>query len=56
MLNLLVHHVTSRREKVNLGDWLVSRPDRFTSREGASGSHLIGGILDPIADLDVSGR
>jgi len=56
MLNLLVHHVTSRFEKVNLGDGLVTRPGRFTSREGASGCHLIGGILGPIADLDVSGR
>jgi len=56
MLNLLVHHVTSRLEKVNLGDWLVSRPGSFTSREGISGTHLIGGMLGPIADLDVSGR
>jgi len=56
MLNVLVHHVTSRLEKVNLGDWLVTRPGRFTFREGASGSHLVGGILGPIADLDISGR
>jgi hypothetical protein len=34
------------------GEWLVSRPGRFTPGEIAPGTHCIGGWVDPRAGLD----
>jgi hypothetical protein len=34
------------------GEWLASRPDSFTPRERASGTHWIGGWVGPRALLD----
>jgi hypothetical protein len=34
------------------GKWSASRPDRFTPRERAPGTHRIGGWVGPRADLD----
>jgi hypothetical protein len=34
------------------GEWSASRPSRFTPREGASGTHCIGGWLGPRASRD----
>jgi hypothetical protein len=34
------------------GEWSASRPGRFTPEERASGTHLIGGWVDPRIDLD----
>jgi hypothetical protein len=34
------------------GEWSASRPDRFTPRERASGTHWIGGWAGPRAVLD----
>jgi hypothetical protein len=34
------------------GEWSASRPDRFTTRERAPGTHLIGGWVDRRAGLD----
>jgi hypothetical protein len=34
------------------GEWSASRPDRFTPVERASGTHWIGGWVDPRAGLD----
>jgi hypothetical protein len=34
------------------GEWSDSRPVRFTSRERASGTHWIGGWVDPRVGLD----
>jgi hypothetical protein len=39
------------------GEWLSSRPGRFTPHERASGTHWIGGCVDPRAGLhDVEKR
>jgi hypothetical protein len=35
------------------GEWSASRPCRFTPREGAPGTHWIGGWVGPRAVLDV---
>jgi hypothetical protein len=35
------------------GEWSASRSGRFTPREGASGTHWIGGWVGPRAILDV---
>jgi len=35
-----------------LGEWSASRPDGFTTRERAPGTHWIGGWVDPPAVLD----
>jgi hypothetical protein len=34
------------------GEWSASRPGHFTFGERASGTHWIGGSVDPRADLD----
>jgi hypothetical protein len=34
------------------GEWLASRPRRFTPRERAPGTHWIGGWVGPRAVLD----
>jgi hypothetical protein len=34
------------------GEWSTSRPDRFTTRERAPGTHWIGGWVDLRAGLD----
>jgi hypothetical protein len=34
------------------GEWLASRPGRFTPREGTPGTHWIGGWVGPRAVLD----
>jgi hypothetical protein len=34
------------------GEWLGSRPGRFTPGERALGTHWIGGMMGPIAGLD----
>jgi hypothetical protein len=34
------------------GEWLASRPCRFTPGERAKGTHWIGGWVDPRADVD----
>jgi hypothetical protein len=34
------------------GEWLASRPGRFTPMERAAGTHWIGGRVDPRAGLD----
>jgi hypothetical protein len=34
------------------GQWSASRPGRFTPKERAPGTHLIGGWVDPRAGLD----
>jgi hypothetical protein len=34
------------------GEWSVSRPDRFTPGERATGTHWIGDWVDPRAGLD----
>jgi hypothetical protein len=34
------------------GEWSVSRPGRFTPREGAPGTHWIGGWVGPKAGLE----
>jgi len=34
------------------GEWLTSRPGRFTPRERAFGTHWIGGWVGPRAVLD----
>jgi hypothetical protein len=34
------------------GEWSASRPDSFTPSERASGTHWIGGLVDPRASLD----
>jgi hypothetical protein len=34
------------------GEWLASRPGRFTPGERAAGNHWIGGKVDPRAGLD----
>jgi hypothetical protein len=34
------------------GEWLASRPGRFTPGERAPGTHWIGGCVDPRAGLD----
>jgi hypothetical protein len=34
------------------GEWSASRPGRFTPEERASGTHWIGGWVDPRAGLD----
>jgi hypothetical protein len=44
------HSLTSA---VDGGEWSASRPNRFTPRERASGTHWIGGWVDPRAVLDV---
>jgi hypothetical protein len=33
------------------GEWSASRPCRFTPMERASGTHLVGGWMDPRASL-----
>jgi hypothetical protein len=38
--------------KLDGGEWLASRPDRFTPREGAPGTHWVGGWMGPRAGLD----
>jgi hypothetical protein len=35
------------------GEWSASRPNRFTSRERASGTHWIAGWMDQSAGLDL---
>jgi hypothetical protein len=35
------------------GEWLASRPCRFTPRESVPGMHWIGGWIGPRADLEV---
>jgi hypothetical protein len=34
------------------GEWSASRPSRFTPKERATGTHWIGGWVDPRAGLD----
>jgi hypothetical protein len=34
------------------GEWSASRPGRFTPEERASGTHWIGGWVDPRTDMD----
>jgi hypothetical protein len=34
------------------GEWSASRPGRFTPRESAPGTHVIGGWVDPRTVLD----
>jgi hypothetical protein len=34
------------------GEWSAPRPDRFTSKEGAPGTHWKGGRVSPRAVLD----
>jgi hypothetical protein len=34
------------------GEWSASHPGRFAPREGAPGSHWIGGLVGPKAGLD----
>jgi hypothetical protein len=38
--------------EIDGGDWSASRPDRFTPRERAPGTHWIGGWVGPRAVLD----
>jgi hypothetical protein len=38
------------------GEWLASRPGRFTPREKAPGTHWIGGCVGPRAVLDIGGE
>jgi hypothetical protein len=38
------------------GEWSVSHPCRFNPREGAPGTHWIGGCVDPRAGLDAVNR
>jgi hypothetical protein len=44
-----IHSLTSALDG---GEWLVSRPGRFTSRERGPGTHWIGGWVGPTAGLD----
>jgi hypothetical protein len=37
---------------LDAGAWSASRPGRFTAGEGAPGTHLIGGWMDPKTGLD----
>jgi hypothetical protein len=43
------HSLTS---ELDGGEWSASRPDRFTPRERAPGTHWIGGWVGPRAVLD----
>jgi hypothetical protein len=43
------HSLTSARDR---DEWSVSRPDRFTPREKAPGTHCLGGWVGPRAVLD----
>jgi hypothetical protein len=44
-----MHSLTS---SLDGAEWSASRPDRFTSRERAPGTHWIGGWVGPRAVLD----